>query len=78
MTGLKHRLIGRGDWVAYSALRQAHRVAGRLRRPGPAVSADGGSLAADEDPGRGASAGPTRDGGLAPERRDALAVGRLP
>ncbi|MET8267779.1 glycosyltransferase family 2 protein [Micromonospora arida] len=77
VTGLKHRLIGRGDWVAYSALRQAHRVAGRLRRPGPAVGADGGSLAADEDPGRGASAGPSRDGGLAPEWRDALAVGRL-
>ncbi|MBQ0989385.1 glycosyltransferase [Micromonospora sp. H61] len=78
VAGLKHRLVGRGDWVAYSALRQAHRVAGRLRRSGPVGGAEGGSVAADEDPGRGASAGPTRDGGLAPERRDTLAVGRLP
>ncbi|MGC4749715.1 glycosyltransferase family 2 protein [Micromonospora sp. DT201] len=82
VNGLKHRLVGRGDWVAYSALRQAHRVAGRLRRSGPAggVGAATSSVSADEDPGRGAGATTTRDGGLAMtmERRDALAGGRLP
>ncbi|MFG1763882.1 glycosyltransferase family 2 protein [Micromonospora parva] len=76
-TGLKHRLVGRGDWLAYSALRQAHRVAGRLRRPGPAA-VDGGSPAVDEESGRRAGNAPTRDGALTPERRDALAGGRLP
>ncbi|WCN83466.1 glycosyltransferase family 2 protein [Micromonospora sp. LH3U1] len=80
--GLKHRLVGRGDWLAYSALRQAHRVAGRLRRPGPAggIGTDTGSVTTDEDPGRGAGTATTRDGGLtmATERRDALAGGRRP
>ncbi|RKF27010.1 glycosyltransferase family 2 protein [Micromonospora globbae] len=31
VNGLKHRLVGRGDYLAYAALRRAHRVAGRLR-----------------------------------------------
>ncbi|GGO24405.1 glycosyltransferase family 2 protein [Micromonospora parathelypteridis] len=78
VTGLKHRLVGRGDWLAYSALRQAHRVAGRLRRSGPAVGAGTAPVNADEDPGRGAGAATMRDDGLATtERRDALAGGRL-
>ncbi|MET8043350.1 glycosyltransferase [Micromonospora sp. NPDC005215] len=72
VTGLKHRLVGRGDWLAYSALRQAHRVAGRLRRSAPAggVGAAGGPANADEDPGRGADVSTMRGG--------ALAGGRLP
>ncbi|MEU7610226.1 glycosyltransferase [Micromonospora sp. NPDC049204] len=79
-TGLKHRLVGRGDWLAYSALRQAHRIAGRLRRGGPAggAGAGAGPVTADEDPGRGADVATTRGGGIATERRDALAGGRLP
>ncbi|MEV7330491.1 glycosyltransferase [Micromonospora sp. NPDC093244] len=76
VAGLKHRLVGRGDWLAYSALRQAHRVAGRLRRPGPTASPDAGT---DEDPNRGdttttRAAEPTGT----PERSDALAGIRLP
>ncbi|MET7864785.1 glycosyltransferase family 2 protein [Micromonospora taraxaci] len=78
VTGLKHRLVGRGDWLAYSALRQAHRVAGRLRRPGPAGGVDTGSAKTDEDPSRGAVTATTGDGALAPQRHDALAGGRLP
>ncbi|MEV6371752.1 glycosyltransferase family 2 protein [Micromonospora musae] len=41
--GLKHRLVGRGDYLAYAALRQAHRVTGRLRATregGPGEDAD--------------------------------------
>ncbi|MGC5022893.1 glycosyltransferase family 2 protein [Micromonospora sp. DT47] len=51
VAGLKHQLVGRDDYVAYAALRQAHRLAGRLRRPGaPAagpsvVPAQGGPVA---------------------------------
>ncbi|MFF5053017.1 glycosyltransferase family 2 protein [Micromonospora sp. NPDC000663] len=76
VAGLKHRLVGRGDWLAYSALRQAHRVAGRLRRPGPTASPDAGT---DEDPNRGdttttRAAEPTGT----PKRSDALAGGGLP
>ncbi|TNH29692.1 glycosyltransferase [Micromonospora orduensis] len=78
VTGLKHRLVGRGDWLAYSALRQAHRVAGRLRRPGPTASPDGGA-GTDEDPNR---AHPTTTRDAEPtattDRSDALAGGRLP
>ncbi|MFJ6166637.1 glycosyltransferase family 2 protein [Micromonospora orduensis] len=76
VTGLKHRLVGRGDWLAYSALRQAHRVTGRLRRPGPPASPDAGT---DEDPNR-ADATTTRaaEPVEATERSDALAGGRLP
>ncbi|MEU8184121.1 glycosyltransferase [Micromonospora sp. NPDC049044] len=80
VTGLKHRLVGRGDWLAYSALRQAHRVAGRLRRGAPrgAVGVAVGPVSADEDPGRGADVAAIRGSGIAAERRDALAGGRLP
>ncbi|MGC5286462.1 glycosyltransferase family 2 protein [Micromonospora sp. DT231] len=80
VTGLKHRLVGRGDWLAYSALRQAHRVAGRLRRGAPAggVGTAASPVNADEDPGRGADVATTRDGGNTADRRDALAGSRLP
>ncbi|WFE49244.1 glycosyltransferase [Micromonospora sp. WMMD1155] len=81
VAGLKHRLVGRGDWLAYSALRQAHRVAGRLRRPGPAGGVDTGtgSVTADDDPGRVADTATTDDGeAVATQRRDALAGSRLP
>ncbi|MDG4837864.1 glycosyltransferase [Micromonospora sp. WMMD967] len=82
VTGLKHRLVGRGDWLAYSALRQAHRVAGRLRRTGPAggVGTGSGSVNADDDPGRGAGAATTGDGEVATtaQRHDALAGSRRP
>ncbi|MDG4780300.1 glycosyltransferase [Micromonospora sp. WMMD961] len=79
VTGLKHRLVGRGDWLAYSALRQAHRVAGRLRRPSPAGDVDtgSGSVTADDDPGRGAGAATTDEGVTTTQRRDALAGSRL-
>ncbi|MET8201919.1 glycosyltransferase family 2 protein [Micromonospora taraxaci] len=81
VTGLKHRLVGRGDWLAYSALRQAHRVAGRLRRQGPVggVDAGSGSVTADDDPGRGAGTATTGDGEAVTttQRRDALAGSRL-
>jgi glycosyltransferase involved in cell wall biosynthesis len=33
VAGLKHRLMGRDSYLAYSALRTAHRLSGRLRRP---------------------------------------------
>ncbi|MEV1154579.1 glycosyltransferase [Micromonospora chokoriensis] len=81
VTGLKHRLVGRGDWLAYSALRQAHRVAGRLRRQGPVgVDASSGSVPADDDPGRGAGTATTGDGEVVTttQQRDALAGSRLP
>ncbi|MEU8083137.1 glycosyltransferase [Micromonospora sp. NPDC049101] len=79
VTGLKHRLVGRGDWLAYSALRQAHRVAGRLRRSGPAGGGGAaGAVSADDDPGRGADVATTRDAGTVTDRRDAFAGGRLP
>lgn len=82
VTGLKHRLVGRGDWLAYSALRQAHRVAGRLRRPGPAGGVDSGAgpVTADDEPGRGTGDATTGDAGLAvaTDRRDALAGSRRP
>ncbi|MCX5070074.1 glycosyltransferase [Micromonospora lupini] len=85
VTGLKHRLVGRGDWLAYSALRQAHRVAGRFRRPDPAGGADrsAGSPSADDDPSRpatptsGSDAGHA-DGAVTTERSGALAGGRVP
>ncbi|MCZ7375700.1 glycosyltransferase family 2 protein [Micromonospora sp. WMMC250] len=80
VTGLKHRLVGRGDWLAYSALRQAHRVAGRLRRTGPAggVDSGSGSVTADDDPGRGAGTATTGDGEVVTtaQRHDALAGSR--
>ncbi|SCF26212.1 glycosyltransferase family 2 protein [Micromonospora chokoriensis] len=82
VTGLKHRLVGRDDWLAYSALRQAHRVAGRLRRTGPTggVDAGSGSVTADDDAGRGAGTATTGDGELVTtaQRRDALAGSRRP
>ncbi|MER7333066.1 MULTISPECIES: glycosyltransferase [unclassified Micromonospora] len=31
VAGLKHRLVGRNSYLAYAALRQAHRAAGRVR-----------------------------------------------
>ncbi|MBQ1048038.1 glycosyltransferase [Micromonospora sp. C51] len=31
VSGLKHRLVGRDSYLAYAALRRAHRLAGRLR-----------------------------------------------
>ncbi|MEV4544216.1 glycosyltransferase family 2 protein [Micromonospora echinaurantiaca] len=46
VAGLKHRLVGRNNYLAYAALRRAHRLAGRLRRapeparPDPAAAAD--------------------------------------
>ncbi|MFR9776453.1 glycosyltransferase family 2 protein [Micromonospora sp. MS34] len=38
--GLKHRLVAANSYLAYSALRAAHRIAGRLRaaRPAPATT----------------------------------------
>ncbi|GIJ77718.1 Glycosyltransferase involved in cell wall bisynthesis [Micromonospora phaseoli] len=33
VAGLKHRLVGRDSYLAYAALRRAHRMAGRLRGP---------------------------------------------
>ncbi|SCL32574.1 Glycosyltransferase involved in cell wall bisynthesis [Micromonospora nigra] len=33
IAGLKHRLVGRDSYLAYAMLRQAHRLAARLRRP---------------------------------------------
>lgn len=47
IAGLKHRLVGRGSYLAYAMLRQAHRLAARLRRSAavadgaPATGADG-------------------------------------
>ncbi|MGC5307322.1 glycosyltransferase family 2 protein [Micromonospora zamorensis] len=80
VAGLKHRLVGRGDWLAYSALRQAHRVAGRLRRPGPSGGVDSGAgpVTADDDPGRATGTATAVDGRLAvaTDRRDALAGSR--
>jgi glycosyltransferase involved in cell wall biosynthesis len=41
--GLKHRLVGRNSYLAYVALRRAHRMAGRLRAPaGSGTPAQGG------------------------------------
>ncbi|MEV0806039.1 glycosyltransferase [Micromonospora sp. NPDC050200] len=69
VAGLKHRLVGRDDYLAYAALRQAHRLAGRLRRPaappadtpgadraggGPAAGGPGRAGATDALAGRGA------------------------
>ncbi|PZF97571.1 glycosyltransferase family 2 protein [Micromonospora deserti] len=67
VAGLKHRLVGRNNYLAYAALRQAHRVAGRLRRSG------GGDPARD----RGSSAPGASAGSEAPDQADALA-GRGP
>ncbi|WP_243707258.1 glycosyltransferase [Micromonospora sp. KC606] len=33
VAGLKHRLVGRDSYLAYAALRRAHRLAGRVRQP---------------------------------------------
>ncbi|MGK5739523.1 glycosyltransferase family 2 protein [Micromonospora sp. URMC 103] len=70
VAGLKHRLVGRNDYVAYAALRQAHRVAGRLRRPSPGpASATGGSA---DDRSSGDDGGPA-DRVADTERQGALA-----
>ncbi|MET8352309.1 MULTISPECIES: glycosyltransferase [unclassified Micromonospora] len=62
VAGLKHRLVGRNDYLAYAALRQAHRVAGRVRGARVGTSSDA--------PAEGAPAG---DPVAAPKRPRALA-----
>ncbi|MEG3633651.1 glycosyltransferase family 2 protein [Micromonospora palythoicola] len=53
VAGLKHRLVGRDSYLAYAALRRAHRLAGRLRGgTGGDPLTDGTGPAAD---------GPARD-----------------
>ncbi|GGM05171.1 glycosyltransferase family 2 protein [Micromonospora yangpuensis] len=69
--GLKHRLVGRDSYLAYVALRRAHRMAGRLRATRPAeATADGptpsGTTPGDTDPD-GPTADGTTQGGTAPD-----------
>ncbi|RLP87491.1 glycosyltransferase [Micromonospora sp. BL4] len=50
VAGLKHRLVGRNDYLAYAALRRAHRVAGRVlgARAGTSSDAPAESAPADD------------------------------
>ena len=61
MAGLKHRLVGRDNYLAYAVLRQAHRLAGWLRRPAaapePVPSVAGPAPLADSPADRDALAG---------------------
>ncbi|PZG23376.1 CDP-glycerol--glycerophosphate glycerophosphotransferase [Micromonospora craterilacus] len=48
VAGLKHRLVGQDSYLAYAALRRAHRLAGRLRSPAAtSTSTDGADTAPD-------------------------------
>ncbi|MER7891496.1 glycosyltransferase [Micromonospora sp. NPDC094482] len=77
ITGLKHRLVGRNDYLAYAALRQAHRVAGRLRRPAPPAGDAPSGRATDEAAGGSAGDDPG-SGATDTVRNDALAGRRNP
>ncbi|MFC3501675.1 glycosyltransferase family 2 protein [Micromonospora krabiensis] len=70
VAGLKHRLVGRNDYRAYAALRQAHRVAGRLRRTGS--GGDPAGTSADD----GATGRAARDDTTGGSVRDDVLVGR--
>ncbi|WFE44001.1 glycosyltransferase [Verrucosispora sp. WMMD1129] len=48
VSGLKHRLVGRDSYLAYAALRRAHRLAGRLRG---STGGDPATSGADPAPG---------------------------
>ncbi|MEV2238224.1 glycosyltransferase [Micromonospora sp. NPDC049891] len=51
VSGLKHRLVGRDSYLAYAALRRAHRLVGRVRG-GTAGETTGGAATAPASPTR--------------------------
>ncbi|MFG3419394.1 glycosyltransferase family 2 protein [Micromonospora sp. NPDC048063] len=63
VAGLKHRLVGRNSYLAYAALRRAHRAAGRVRggRPVPPAlpSPEAGQAEAGQAPEAGTAADQT-------------------
>ncbi|NGM11459.1 glycosyltransferase family 2 protein [Verrucosispora sioxanthis] len=52
VSGLKHRLVGRDSYLAYAALRRAHRLAGRLRGGTGGDPATAGTGPAADGPAR--------------------------
>ncbi|MEH0845821.1 glycosyltransferase [Micromonospora sp. CPCC 205711] len=61
VAGLKHRLVGEDNYLAYAALRQAHRLAGRLRRPAAPVTAPAPTTGPSAGPSVPAQGGPGVD-----------------